>query len=164
VWQDEAAWSAEVQRHMGRPIDTAGYVTAPDELRVRVVPQVARHATHELAHCVSLYLNPRIANNPRWLWESAALWENRELVDPRTVDYMVAGQPPTLTQLDADVMASRQVYQVGYTIAEFVVARGGQAALVRLVQANGDTASVLGLSAAEFEAAWYAFVREKYLS
>ena len=61
---------------------------------------------------------------------------------------MVAGTPPTLAELDADVTASRRVYEVGYTIGEFVVARGGQAALVRLVQANGDTAAVLGLSPA----------------
>jgi len=30
--------------------------------------------------------------------------------------------------------------------------------------ANGDTAAVLGLSSDEFEAVWYAFVRERYLS
>jgi hypothetical protein len=23
---------------------------------------------HEFAHCVSLHVNPGIANNPRWLW------------------------------------------------------------------------------------------------
>jgi hypothetical protein len=163
VWQDSAAWSAEVQRHFGRLIDTAGYVTGPDELRVLAVPQVSRHATHELAHCVSLYVNPRFANNPRWLWESVALWENGDLVDPRTLDYMVAGLPPTLDELNADVTASRQVYEVGYTIGEFVVVRGGPDALVRLIQASGDTVAVLGLSTRQFEEAWYAFVRERYI-
>ena len=74
-------------------------------------------------------VNPRFANEPRWLWESVALWENGELADPRTLDYMVAGRPPTLEQLNADVTASRQVYEVGYTIGEFVVARGGKEAL-----------------------------------
>ncbi len=63
---------------------------------------------------MSLYANPRFANDPRWLWE-------------------------------------------------FVVARGGREALVRLIQANGDTASVLGLSPQAFEETWYAFVRERYL-
>jgi len=163
VWRDEASWFAEVQRYLGRRIETTGYVTGSEEIRVLAVPQVARNATHELAHCVSLYVNPRIANNPRWLWESVALWENGELVDPRTLEYMVAGRPPTLDQLDADVTASRQVYEVGYTIGEFVVARNGREGLVRLVQANGDTAAALGLSPSAFEAAWYAFVRERYL-
>jgi hypothetical protein len=163
VWQDQAAWRAEVERYFGRPIDTSGYVTGPDELRVLAVSSVARNATHELVHCVSLYANPRIANNPRWLWESVALWENGELVDPRTLDYMVAGRPPTLDQLNADVTAGRQVYEVGYTIGEFVVARAGSEGLVRLVQENGDTAAALGLPPPAFEEAWYAFVRAHYL-
>lgn len=56
------------------------------------------------------------------------------------------------------------MYEVGYTIGEFVVARGGQAALVRLIQTNADTAAVLGLAPRAFEEAWYAFVSERYLS
>ena len=164
VFQDEAAWYGEVQRYFGRRIETSGYVTGPEELRVLAGSRVARNASHELAHCVSLYTNPTIANNPRWLWESVALYENGELVDPRTLPYMVAATPPTLAELDADVTASRRVYEVGYTIGEFVVARDGQAALVRLVRANGDTAAVLGLTPAAFEEAWFGFVRERYLA
>jgi hypothetical protein len=163
VVQDQAAWFGEVQSYFGRRIETSGYVTGPDELRVLSGSSVARNATHELAHCVSLYTNPSIANNPRWLWESLALYENGERVDPRTLPYMVAGAPPTLAELDADVAASRRVYEVGYTIGEFVVARGGQAVLVRLVRANGDTAAVLGLTPQAFVDEWYAFVRERYL-
>jgi hypothetical protein len=163
LWQDPGAWYAEIERFFGRRLQAEGYVTGPSELRVLAGSQVARHATHELAHCVSLHLNARLANNPRWLWESVALWENGELVDPRTLDYMVAGRPPTLAQLNADFADGRQIYQVGYTIGEFVVARGGRDLLVRLVQSNGDTTSVLGLAAPAFEAAWYDFVRERYL-
>lgn len=164
VWQDATAWATEVRRYFGRSIDASGYVTGPDEIRVLAGPRLPRDATHELAHCVSLHLNPSIANNPRWLWESVALWENGELVDPRTLPYMVAGRPPTLEELNADVSAGRQVYEVGYTIGEFVVGRGGSEALGRLVVSNGDTAAVLGLSARAFEEEWFAFVREKYLA
>jgi hypothetical protein len=164
VWQDPAAWAAEVQRVFGRSIDTAGYVTGPDELRVLAGPAVERNATHEMSHCVSLYLNPGFANNPRWLWESVALYENGELVDPRTLDYMVAGRPPSLQELDADVSASHRVYDVGYLVGEFVVSRAGRAGLVALIRANGDTQAVLDLSTAEFEAAWYEYVRDKYLA
>jgi hypothetical protein len=163
VWQDQNAWFVEVQSHFGRRIETNGYINGPNEIRVLAGPRVAQNATHELAHCVSLFVNPRFANNPRWLWESVALWENGELVDPRTLDYMVGGRPPTLEQLSADVSTSRQVYEVGFTIGEFVAATGGRQALVRLIQTNGDTAAVLGLSPRAFEDAWYAFVRERYL-
>ena len=41
------------------------------------------HLVHEFAHCVSLQVNPRIANNPRWLWESVAIYESRQSVDLR---------------------------------------------------------------------------------
>lgn len=53
---------------------------------------------------------------------------------------------------------------MGYLLGEFVVARGGQAALVQLIRTSGDTGVVLGLSAPAFEAAWYAFVRQRCLS
>lgn len=164
VWQDATAWAAEVRGYFGRPIDTAGYVSGPDELRVLAVSAVARNATHELVHCVSLRANATIANNPRWLWESVALYENEERVDPRTLGYMVAGDPPTLDELDADVTVSRRIYEVGYLIGEFVVVRGGPRALAELVRANGDTARVLGLTRSAFEQAWYVFVRDRYLS
>jgi hypothetical protein len=52
---------------------------------------------------------------------------------------------------------------VGYTIGEFVVARGGPEALVRLVEENGDTAAALGLPTPAFEEVWYAFLRARYL-
>jgi hypothetical protein len=163
VLQDPAAWAAEVEGYFGRRIDTAGYVTSAEELRVLAVAQVARNATHELAHCLSLQLNPSFGNNPRWLWESVALYENREFVDPNTLDYMAAGRPPSLAELDADVTASRKVYDVGYTLGEFVVARGGPAALVSLIRANGDVRAVFGQGTREFEIQWYSFVRERYL-
>ena len=110
-------------------------------------------------------MNPTFANNPRWLWESVALYENGELVDPRSLPYMVEGRPPTLAQLDADVTASRQVYEVGYLLGEFVVARGGRAALVEPHPGQREHRRPFsGSRAAEFEAAWYAFVRGRYLS
>jgi len=164
VWREPAAWTAEVQRFFGRPIDTNGYVTGPDQIRLLAVAAVERNATHEMSHCVSLYVNPGFANHPRWLWETVALYENREFVDPRSLTYMVAGQPPSLQDLDADVTASRRIYEVGYVLGEFIVARAGPAGLIGLIRSNGDTATVLGLAPTEFETAWYAFVRDRYLS
>ena len=87
-------------------------------------------------------MNPTFANQPRWLWESVALFENGELVDPRTIPYLAQGRFPTLGQLDADPNASRQVYEVGYLIGEFVVARAGRAGLLRLIRANGDVTAL----------------------
>jgi hypothetical protein len=100
-------------------------VTGPTVLRVLAVPQVVRNATHEMSHAISLRVNPTLGNRPRWLWESVALFENDELVDPKSIPYLAQGRFPTLAELDADPSASRQVYEVGYLIGEFVVARAG---------------------------------------
>lgn len=164
VWQDQASWDLALQAFFGRSLSATGYVAGPGEVRVLDGTQVARNAAHEFCHIVSLHVNPGFGNNPRWLWESVALYENGELVDPRTLDYMVRGNPPTLDQLNADVSANQQIYGVGYLIGEFLVARFGKSGLVQLVRANGDTAAVLGMSPGAFRDAWYAYVRERYLS
>jgi len=164
IWQDEPSFGAEMQRFLGQRYAATGYVTGADEVRVLAVPQVARNATHEFCHAVSLYVNPSFGNNPRWLWETVALYENGERVDPRGLGYLVRGDFPTLLQLDADPNTSRQIYEVGYLIGEFIVERWGRAGLLRLIRGNGDVAGVLGLSPAAFEAAWREFVRGRYLS
>jgi hypothetical protein len=162
VWKDEGSFFAEMERHFGRRYNATGYVTGPSVLRVLTVPQVARNATHEMAHAISLRANPTFANRPRWLWESVALFENDELVDPRSIPYLVQGRFPTLMELDADPNAGRQVYEVGYLIGEFVVARAGREGLLRLVRANGDVTAVGFSGPAAFESEWAAFVRARY--
>ena len=163
VWKDEASFFAEMERFFGRRYNNAtGYVTGPSVLRVLFVPQVVRNATHEMAHAISLRVNPTFGNRPRWLWESVALFENDELVDPRSISYLAQGRFPTLTELDADPNASRQVYEVGYLIGEFVVARAGRAGLLHLVRANGDVTTLGFSSPAAFESEWASFVRARY--
>lgn len=115
---------------------------------------------HEFAHCVSLRVNRRIANNPRWLWESVAIYEARQSVDLRTLDYMRALTPPSFDALSS--LEQTRVYEVGYSIAEFVVARWGAGALPDLIAANGDTSAVFGLSLADFQRDWFAFARQRY--
>lgn len=162
VWKDEGSFFAEMERYFGRRYNATGYVTGPSVLRVLAVPQVVRNATHEMAHAISLRANPTFANRPRWLWESVALFENDERVDPSSIPYLVQGRFPTLSDLDADPNASRQVYEVGYLIGEFVVARGGREGLLRLVRANGDVTTLGFASPAVFESEWASFVRARY--
>jgi hypothetical protein len=164
VWSDEASFLAEMERFFGRRYNATGYVTGPTVLRVLAVPSVARNATHEMSHAISLRVNPTFANRPRWLWESVALFENDEFVDPRSMSSLAQGRFPTLGELDADANASRQVYEVGYLIGEFVVARAGRDGLLRLIRSNGDV-TVLGFaSPAAFESEWAAFVRARYFT
>lgn len=115
---------------------------------------------HEFAHCVSSHLNPSIGNNPRWLWESVAVWEARQFVDPRTVSYLANHQPPAFSQFND--LNDRRIYEIGYLVGEFAASRWGQSALHDLVLSNGDTARRLGIDQASFEQQWFAFVQTKY--
>lgn len=57
-----------------------------------------------------------------------------------------------------------QVWQgtKGYVLGEFIVTTWGVDGLVRLVQTNGNVPATLGLSVADFEAQWYAFLKAGY--
>ena len=126
------------------------------------MPQLATNVVHEFVHAATLGVNPAFANDRRWFWETVALYENGERVDPRSLDYLVRDAFPTLQQLNADANAGRQIYEVGYLLGEFIVTRSGRATFVELIRTNANLSSVLGLSAPEFESAWQAFVRQRY--
>ncbi len=164
VWADAESCYRAMEATIGRRFEGAGgYVAGPADLRILDGPRAAAGAVHEMAHCVTLRTNPTIGNNPRWLWETVAIYESGERVDPGALARMKSGSYPTIAQLNADPDRSHQVYEVGYVLGEFIVTRWGRDALVRLVQANGNIERVLGISVAEFERRWYAFVEEKYL-
>jgi len=115
---------------------------------------------HEFVHAMTLHMNPRFANNPRWLWESVALYEANQNVDLTDADYLRKGPPPTLAELSR--LSDQRIYELGYTIGEFIVKRWGHAKLKALVLANGDTQGVLGVPLPQFERDWIAFVRKTY--
>jgi hypothetical protein len=143
-----------------------GLVSAVDRIHLLApgaagpTPRLISDLVHECAHCVSIRLNRSSPNNPRWLWEAVAIYESGQHVDPRSLSYMTAQRPPAFAQLNT--FDNALVYEVGYTIAEFVVDRWGAPALRDLVVANGDTQRVLQRPLPTFEAEWYAFVRQKY--
>jgi hypothetical protein len=163
IWQDEASYYAVLDRFFGVHYQSNGYITGRDELRVLAVPQLDVNVVHEFCHAVSLSVSSTFANNPRWLWETVALYENGELVQPGTLDYFVRGAYPTLANLNADPNAGRQIYDLGYVIGEFIVGRWGRSGLLDLIRANGDVTVVFGVAPAAFEAEMYASIRTKYL-
>lgn len=115
---------------------------------------------HEFVHCVTMHVNTSIANKPRWLWESVALYESGQFVDPLSLTYLRNGLPPSLDLLN-DINDTK-IYEVGYTIAEFVVSKWGMGALRELIVSNGDTQDVLNISESDFPRDWYAYVMNKY--
>ena len=168
-YADHAALQAGVRALVGQiPAFASGLVTSstaihmisPNAPTASPFDRAVRDLVHEFAHCVSLRISPTFANDPRWLWEAVALYEAGQVVDLRTVPYMAALQPPSFASLDT--FENTRVYDVGYSIAEFVVEGFGAPALPALVAAHGDTAAVLGVPQAEFESEWFAFVRARY--
>jgi hypothetical protein len=164
IWHDETTYFNELTRYFGVRYQAAGYITGPTELRLLDNPQLSVNVIHEFVHAASMAVNAQIANNPRWFWETIALYENGEFVDPRRLDYVVRGAFPTLQQLNVDPNGGRQIYELGFVIGEFIVSQWGRPAFLRLIQTNADIPGVLGLSTADFEAAWQSYVRQRYLS
>lgn len=122
---------------------------------------IEQAAAHELAHCLVFHL-VRGKPVPRWLGESVARYESRQWVDPRYLDYLVAGNFPAFSDLDDS--GSNKVYQVGYILADFVVERWGVQGLRNLLLSQGDVQGSLGVTADQFSQAWKDFVFGKYFT
>ena len=150
------------------PSFASGLVTGPADIHVVSPNQSALWGygegvtaiVHEFAHCASLRANPSIANNPRWLWESIALYEAGQVVDPRTLPYMVEQRPPALAALNP--LADTTIYGVGGLIGTFVVETWGRQGLRDLVRANGAVPAALGIDEATFTARWFEWTRARY--
>lgn len=144
------------------PSFATGLVSGVDGIHI-VSPNVAatwRYAdgmqamVHEFAHCVSLRANPGFANNPRWLWESVALYEAGQFTDPRTV--AGAGSLTGFSTLNA--FDNTMIYGVGASLARFVVDTRGKDAFRALIRTNGDLFQVLGISDTAFLNEWGAYL------
>ena len=168
-YPDHQALEAAVAPLVGTiPSWASGLATAVDQIHLMSpnhpayapLDRMLSNLVHEFAHCASIRVNARIPNNPRWLWESVAIYESGQFVDPRTLAYMAGGRPPAFATLNG--LDNTLVYDVGFTIAAFVVSKGGQAALDDLVRNNGDVGATFGVPLQAFEREWYDFVRARY--
>lgn len=139
---------------------TAIHVLSPNLSSTWPYAQGVNAIVHEFVHCVSWQVNPSLPNNPRWLWEAAAVYEARQFVHPHNLMWLTNGQPPTAARLNA--FDNTDIYDIGFLIGEFIVARWGQEGLGALVRNNGNTLPVTGLSQTAFFAAWYDQVRAAY--
>ena len=61
-----------------------------------------------------------------------------------------------------ELSTSNQIYNVGYTLIEYIVAKWGKGKLPELVRSYVDIEGVLDISAAQFEEGWVEYVNEKY--
>jgi hypothetical protein len=145
-----------------------------------VFPQnMSKVAVHEFTHCVQLnvliqdalskttsektasfdkdFEEKFLKEYPQWLWEALSDYE-AGMVNKASVKHGMKNKP-TLQQLNN----SNQVYNVGYTIIEYLVSNYGKEKLPLFVKSYGNFEEVLGVSEKDFESGWYKFVDEKYL-
>lgn len=139
-----------------------GSVDGPDRFHIVAVPYSPGTAIHEFAHNVTLRLNPSAGNNPVWLWEAVATYEAGQFVFPSSVSYLAARQFPTLAQLN-DRSGPYSIYDVGYTLMQFIVERWDWPGVRTLITMQGDVTRAFGLSVADFERDWRDFLVRRYL-
>ena len=123
-------------------------------------------AVHELIHCITGNLVELTMDYPCWLMEGVAIYYAKQFQHPGKLNYLKTGEFPSLTKLSnqSDLESVKQVYELSYTIIEFIIERWGEHKLTLLLQNNGDISSALGIAASDFEVQWQEFVTNKYLS
>ena len=127
IWYDPTSYFGELTRFFGTRNQATGYITGPTELRLLAGGNLNTDVVHEFTHAVSLNVNPRFGNNPRWFWETVALYENGQFVHPNLIESVSRGNLPTLQQLNGDVNTDTQIYQLGCLLGEFIVSRTSMA-------------------------------------
>ena len=162
IWSNETSFYVAMQDTIGMVCSgVGGYILGGSGFRLLMIGNPPQNAEHEFAHVVTLNINHNISNNPRWLWEAVAVYEAKEFFEPASLSYMSPGIP-TLDQLDVAYDQGFWVYQVGYVLIEYVVETWGMDTVIALIRAHGDVAGVLGITVAEFEGGWHAWLEREY--
>lgn len=135
-------------------------------------------AVHEFTHCVQLniLIHQALQGNaiedkkdfnkafekkfgddyPQWFWEALSVYQAKE-VNTLSVQYAMR-QKPTLGYLNN----SNQIYNVGYTLVEYIVETWGKDKLPELITSYVDLKKVLNVNESEFEKGWIEFVEKRY--
>ncbi|MFO1368448.1 MAG: hypothetical protein U1F46_05580 [Marinagarivorans sp.] len=168
IWGDQEAYLSEQERALGKRYPgSGGYVTLkngskPGELRLFGGDKnISNTALHEFVHLVTLELNPSFANNPRWLWESIAIYKSEQ--------HWKYAKKPGLTRNRFEYMSQSlmmgdtgSIYEIGYTIGEFIENSWGNEAFSLLIKSNGDFISVTKKPIDQIFLEWKEFVIKKY--
>lgn len=140
--------------------------------------EMEKVAVHEFTHCVQLNIliadaktkygiitdkefNQRFEKEfaekyPKWFWEALCDYQAK-IVNKSSVNYAIK-KGPTLKYLNT----SNQIYNLGYTIIDYMVIAYGKEKLSDFIKSYGDFEKVLHISEKEFEQGWYKFVEAKY--
>jgi hypothetical protein len=115
---------------------------------------------HEFVHCATLHINRKFANNPRWLWESIAMYESRQYPLKASISKLSHTSAPTVEELNEK--NGTRIYELGSLFTEYILTRWKKEILKELILANGDLEKVLGITEHAFETGWFEWVRTTY--
>ena len=166
IWGNQSNFYDDMRSKTGTIYYGAtGWIPSKQDIRILYVgANTAQVVLHEFCHAVSLVVNGSIGNNPRWLWESVAIYEAGEFVDPKTISYLVNRDFPTVSDLNTNFNSGgNKIYAVGYILSEFIISKWGADKYIDLIISNGNIQNTLGLTNQQFEEGWANFVVEKYL-
>lgn len=133
-------------------------------------------AIHEFTHAVVLKLlidrekqpldakifDEKFSKYPIWLWEAISVYEAGQFIEPKSLPYINNVSYPNLAELNNRSQGGK-IYNVGYTIIEFVKYKYGNDKFIELVCAYGDLQKVLNVSEEEFCNNWHSYLKDKYL-
>ncbi len=164
IWNNETDFLDEMQRDLGVRFSGArGYVFGKGEIRLLYRGNTPQTALHEFCHAVSLAVNSRFGNNPRWFWEAVAIYEAVEYKNPRTISYLADGNFPTIEELNSNFnQGNYKIYDVGYLLSEYIIHDFGRNVYVNLIRSNANIEETLGISTPQFESGWKNFIKNKY--
>jgi hypothetical protein len=119
-----------------------------------------QRAVHQLVHLAAIERDPDSARQPRWLWESIALFGAKQFIPPHTLSCISLSYIPRLWELD--VASNPAIHKLGYLLGEYITTQYGEDALARLLSGTPLT-DLAGLSIEEFENRWHLSVVNRYL-
>ena len=160
IWQDRDEFEASYGENASH---VQGYVVQ-DNWEIRFFngrPNLGFSVLHEYLHLISLKINPTFNNNPRWLWESIAIYESGRPPIPEinSLNCFSAQSQPTISTLEEHPF---NIYKVGSYITEFIVDQWGQEGLIELIKSNGNMESTLGLKDDEFMDTWIEYLKSNH--
>ena len=168
IWGNEEAYLSEQQSAIGRRYPgSRGYVTLkkgskPGELRLLGGGEnISNTALHEFVHLVTLEVNPSFANNPRWLWESIAIYKTERQWKYSEQPNLIRGPFEHMAQA-LMIGETGSIYEIGYTLGEFIENSWGNQAFSLLIKSNGDFSAVTDKTMDKIFLEWKGFVTRKY--
>ncbi|MFO1370789.1 MAG: hypothetical protein U1F46_17550 [Marinagarivorans sp.] len=171
IWDGETTFLTEQEKAIGKQFPgSLGYVLprkgkARGELGLlQKNPNIADTALHEFVHLITLEINPKFSNNPHYLWEAIAIYKSENSWKYAQRPDMIRNRFDVLAQSLFTNGDTGAVYELGYTIGQYIEETWGKEAFIALIKSNGNFAGLTNKPVEEIFQSWKQFVKATYFS